>query len=121
MSTNISITQGVIYYSIFCSWIISQLPPSKQIMVFSATYPNELDSFLSQYMESPTMIKLDGGDVQLVGIKQYLTVIDTDSSFRNLASDKTERIFLAKLDRLEALLKRVNYSQAMIFCNFQEK
>ncbi len=57
------------------SWLFSQLASSKQVVaVFSATYPDQLDQFLSQYMTSLTMVQTDSADVQLMGAKQYLAV-----------------------------------------------
>ncbi len=101
------------------SWIFSQMPASKQVAVFSATFPNELDKFLTGYMDSPTMIRLDSEDVQLLGIKQYRSLISTQAE--DLAKNTVERVVSLKMDRLEALLKQITYSQAMIFCNHQDK
>lgn len=43
------------------------MPENKQLIVLSATFPRQLDEFLSKYMKSPQMVKLDPTDVQLIG------------------------------------------------------
>lgn len=47
--------------------IYNSLPPKKQIITTSATYPNQLDEFLSKYMLSPTHINAEIDSPLLLG------------------------------------------------------
>lgn len=50
----------------FC-WIYSSLPANKQIMTLSATYPESLANFITNYMRSPTIVRLNSDDLALIG------------------------------------------------------
>lgn len=49
------------------SWIFSSLPPNKQVMAFSATYPEYLAKHLTLYMREPTFVRLNANDPTLQG------------------------------------------------------
>ncbi|KAJ1368668.1 DEAD/DEAH box helicase [Parelaphostrongylus tenuis] len=57
------------------NYLFSALPPSRQVAVFSATYPRNLDRLLAKYMREPSLVRLNSGDVQLIGIKQYVVCV----------------------------------------------
>lgn len=48
----------------------------KQICVFSATYPTELEAVLQNFMREPTLLHLNVEEEQLVGIKEYCVFCD---------------------------------------------
>ena len=50
-----------------CSWIFSSLPSNKQMMAFSATYPEYLAKHLTRYMREPTFVRLNATDPTLQG------------------------------------------------------
>ncbi len=84
--------------------------------VFSATYPQRLDAFLTNYMRSPTMIRLNATDVQLIGIKQYVVLVpNVDWQATN---DDWMRL---KVRILMSILQRIEYSQCLIFSNYIDK
>lgn len=50
------------------SYLFSSLNENRQVAVFSATYPHELDKTLARFMRNPALIRLNADDVQLVGL-----------------------------------------------------
>ena len=54
------------------SWIFSSLPPNKQVMAFSATYPEYLAKHLTLYMREPTFVRLNASDPTLQGKYKFL-------------------------------------------------
>ncbi|CAD6197104.1 unnamed protein product [Caenorhabditis auriculariae] len=86
------------------NYIISCLPQKRQVVVFSATYPRGLDATLSKLMRQAALVRFNADDVQLIGIKQYVIKNCTPV-----------------LEVLVWLLKSVQYSQALVFCQSAEK
>uniref|UniRef100_A0A2K6W1T3 RNA helicase n=1 Tax=Onchocerca volvulus TaxID=6282 RepID=A0A2K6W1T3_ONCVO len=87
------------------NYLFSALPPEKQVAVFSATYPYQLDATLTQYMRDVHLVRIDT-DAQLLGIKQYVIV----------ARNETR-----KMNILLRLLLRLRYGQCIIFVNDHKK
>ncbi|CAB3409421.1 unnamed protein product [Caenorhabditis bovis] len=85
-------------------FLISCLPPMRQVAVFSATYPRELDKLLASFLRDAAFVRFNSEDVQLVGIKQYVI---TDCSPMSTA--------------LPALLGKIQFSQALVFCDSVDK
>jgi superfamily II DNA/RNA helicase len=74
----------------------------KQVCVFSATYPTELEDVLKNFMRSPTLLRLNvDGDQQLIGVKEYCVFCDT----------------VKKADALVILLNKIIFNQCIIFCD----
>ncbi|CAP32447.2 Protein CBR-MEL-46 [Caenorhabditis briggsae] len=80
--------------------IINSLPPIRQVAVFSATYPRNLDLLLSTFLRDAALVRFNQDDVQLVGIKQY--VVPNAHPM---------------LETLTRLLKSIRYVQALVFCD----
>ncbi|CAO4372265.1 unnamed protein product [Caenorhabditis nigoni] len=80
--------------------IINSLPPIRQVAVFSATYPRNLDQLLSTFLRDAALVRFNQDDVQLVGIKQY--VVPNAQPM---------------LETLTRLLKSIRYVQALVFCD----
>ncbi|VDO24343.1 unnamed protein product [Onchocerca flexuosa] len=81
------------------NYLFSALPPEKQVAVFSATYPYQLDATLTHYMRDVHLVRIDT-DAQLLGVKQYVIV----------ARNETR-----KMNILLRLLLRLRYGQCIIF------
>lgn len=64
-------------------------------------------------MRTPTMVRLDASNVQLLGIKQYVVFCPRGAA----AADVID----VKLGFLFKLLERVQFTQCLIFCNYQDK
>lgn len=76
INSNLKITEGTIILIFSYSYIFSKLPRNKQVIASSATYPDDLETFLQTYMSSP--VKTSPDDLHasiLIGIKQFVTVI----------------------------------------------
>ncbi|KAE9413734.1 hypothetical protein Angca_003660, partial [Angiostrongylus cantonensis] len=86
------------------NYLFSALPPSRQVAVFSATYPRDLDKLLAKFMRDASLVRLNSGDVQLIGIKQYVVMCSEPA-----------------LDLVLRLLKSVHFNQALIFCNHHQQ
>ncbi|VDM67096.1 unnamed protein product [Strongylus vulgaris] len=86
------------------NYLFSTLPPSRQVAVFSATYPRNLDQLLCKFMREASLVRLNSDDVQLIGIKQYVAICDG-----------------MVLDCLVRLLNTVQFSQALVFCNLHQQ
>ncbi|VDM61452.1 unnamed protein product [Angiostrongylus costaricensis] len=86
------------------NYLFSALPPSRQVAVFSATYPRDLDKLLTKFMRDASLVRLNSEDVQLIGIKQYVVMCNEPA-----------------LDFVHRLLKSVHFNQALIFCNHHQQ
>ncbi|PIO60645.1 hypothetical protein TELCIR_17854, partial [Teladorsagia circumcincta] len=43
------------------NYLFSALPPSRQVAVFSATYPRDLDKLLAKFMRDASLVRLNSG------------------------------------------------------------
>ena len=68
-----------IFFAFLISWIFSSLPSNKQMMAFSATYPEYLATHLTRYMREPTFVRLNATDPTLQGM--FLTRIRKKNCF----------------------------------------
>lgn len=80
--------------------IIEIMPTQKQIMLFSATYPQEIREFQQNYVENPQFINLMD-ELTLKGVTQYYAYLE-------------ER---EKLHCLNTLFSKLDINQVIIFCN----
>ena len=86
--------------------IFGFLPQKKQMIASSATYPDNLSSFLTKYMCTPKEIRLGSKDPSLLGVTQYYSLVGSEAKRR---------------DHVVQVLDTVPFSQAMIFYNNREK
>ncbi|RWS08490.1 uncharacterized protein B4U79_15816 [Dinothrombium tinctorium] len=93
--------------------IFSLLPESKQVIVTSATYPNELSLFLSRYCRDPFFVRLNTENLALIGVTQYLQ-ITRFNAVNHLAFDY-------KLEPLFLILNKVSFAQCIIFSNYHAR
>ena len=80
--------------------ILKFLPPQKQTLLFSATYPESIKGIINQYLTAPLFIKSAKENTVNKDIKQWIYEID-------------------KQDKPEAIMQMLNEyieSQAIIFC-----
>uniref|UniRef100_A0A8R1HWJ6 RNA helicase n=1 Tax=Caenorhabditis japonica TaxID=281687 RepID=A0A8R1HWJ6_CAEJA len=86
------------------NFLVNALPKMRQVAVFSATYPRNMDVLLEKLLVKPALVRFNADDVQLVGIKQYVIT-------------KCSPV----LEKLAHILKSVRYVQALIFTDQVEK
>lgn len=92
--------------------IYKRLPSDKQMIVTSATYPDELGIFLQQYMRTPKSIRV-GTELSLEALQEYY--IDSKAGFS--AKKNLEN----KLETLRVVLSQLDYTKCFIFTNFQSR
>lgn len=80
--------------------LVPYLPQDRQIMLFSATYPMAIKSFMDQYLRNPHEINLME-ELTLRGITQYYAFVDEKQ----------------KLYCLNTLFSKLQINQSIIFCN----
>ena len=81
--------------------IISLIPTTTKILLFSATMPKEIIDMTTKFMKEPARILVKNEELTLEGIKQYY-------------------VFLKKEDKLDVLLqvyRGIEIAQAIIYCN----
>ncbi|CAG9833112.1 unnamed protein product [Diabrotica balteata] len=93
--------------------IYNSLPTKKQIITTSATYPNQLEEFLSKYMLSPTHITAELESPLLLGLKQFVVVT---KQYSNAAQQ-----LKAKTDEMIDIFTNISFTQCLVFSNFQTK
>ena len=81
--------------------IISLIPSTAKILLFSATMPKDIVEMTTKFMKDPAKILVKNEELTLEGIKQYY-------------------VFLKKEDKLDVLFqiyRGIEIAQAIIYCN----
>lgn len=92
--------------------IYKRLPIDRQMIVTSATYPNELSDFLKRYMRTPKFIRV-GKEISLEAIKEYYII--------SRAGHSTKKLLDNKLATLKALITKMDFCKCFIFTNYQAR
>lgn len=92
--------------------IYKRLPKDKQMIVTSATYSNELDLFLQQYMEAPKSIRVGKG-LSLEFVEEFYV--------NSKAGHSRKKSLENKLETLRSLLNQSEFTKCFIFTNFQAR
>lgn len=92
--------------------IYKRLPKDKQMIVTSATYPDELSSFLEQYMRAPKSVRL-GKDLSLDALKELFV--------KSRAGHSKKKTIENKCSTLKKLLNKIEFTKCLIFTNFQAR
>ncbi|XP_051164942.1 probable ATP-dependent RNA helicase DDX20 [Leptopilina boulardi] len=95
------------------NYIFCKLPSDKQIISSSATYPNDLEIFLSQYMSGPILVSTDIDGPMLVGLKQFVVIVPYHPNAMKQVYIKTEE--LAKI------FSTIPFKQCLVFSNYQTR
>lgn len=80
--------------------IIGFLPQSRQIMLYSATFPITVESFMKKHMRQPFEINLME-ELTLLGVTQYYAFVNEKQ----------------KVHCLNTLFRKLQINQSIIFCN----
>ncbi len=86
--------------------IFQLLPPSTQVVLLSATMPQEVLDVTTKFMRDPIRILVKKDELTLEGIKQFYIAVEREEW---------------KLDTLSDLYETVTITQAIIFCNTRRK
>ncbi|XP_064489523.1 probable ATP-dependent RNA helicase DDX20 [Ornithodoros turicata] len=95
------------------SWIYACLPESKQVMALSATYPIEMAALLKKYLNNPSVIRIGADDPALLGLAQFYKVVPH--------SHQPGTVFRYKLQFAVEILRKLQFSQCLIFLNSQAR
>ncbi|GER30265.1 ATP-dependent RNA helicase FAL1 [Striga asiatica] len=82
------------------------LPPELQVVLISATLPNEILEMTSKFMTDPVRILVKRDELTLEGIKQFFVAVEREEW---------------KFDTLCDLYDTLTITQAVIFCNTKRK
>ncbi|EPY50251.1 translation initiation factor eIF4A [Schizosaccharomyces cryophilus OY26] len=86
--------------------IFQLLPPSAQVVLLSATMPQDVLEVTTKFMRDPIRILVKKDELTLEGIKQFYVAVEKEEW---------------KLDTLCDLYETVTVTQAVIFCNTRRK
>lgn len=89
------------------------LPRDKQMIATSATYPNELDTFLKQYMQLPQSIRV-GEEIRLEAMEEFYLISKAGSSARKDIENKLESL-------KELLINELSFTKCFVFTNYQAR
>lgn len=92
--------------------IYKRLPRNKQMVVTSATYPNELDIFLQKYMQAPQRLS-KCSNLSLEALNEYFIEVEAGHSVKKTVEKK--------LNLLRVILDKTNFDQCVIFTNYQTR
>lgn len=93
--------------------IFHKLPVKKQVIASSATYPEHLDTFLSRYMHCPSYVSADADGSLLLGLKQFVSVVNYNANVVQQLKVKNER--------LNEILSKTSFTQCLVFTNYQTR
>lgn len=86
--------------------IYRYLPPHTQVVLVSATLPNEVLEITNNFMNNPVKVLVKRDELTLDGIKQYFVSVEKEEW---------------KFDTLCDLYDTLTITQAVIFCNTKRK
>jgi len=86
--------------------VFQLLPPSTQVVLLSATMPQDVLEVTTKFMRDPIRILVKRDELTLEGIKQFYIAVEKEEW---------------KLDTLSDLYETVTITQAVIFCNTRRK
>jgi ATP-dependent RNA helicase DDX6/DHH1 len=84
--------------------VIGYLPPDRQILLYSATFPCTVDQFIKKHMHNPYEINLME-ELTLKGITQYYAYVQEKQ----------------KVHCLNTLFSKLQINQSIIFCNSTQR
>lgn len=93
--------------------IFHKLPVKKQVIASSATYPDHLDTFLMRYMHCPSYISVDADGSLLLGLKQFVSVVNHNANVVQQLKVKNQR--------LNEILSKTSFTQCLVFTNYQTR
>ncbi|XP_016840535.1 probable ATP-dependent RNA helicase DDX20 isoform X1 [Nasonia vitripennis] len=95
------------------NYIYAKLPPNRQVISSSATYPGDLEIFLESYMQSPILSSADNDGPILVGLRQFASIVP-----QHLNAMRQVQI---KVEELIKIFKKVPFKQCLVFTNYQTR
>jgi translation initiation factor 4A len=82
--------------------LVSKMEQDIQILLFTATIPDEMMSVSKKFMRDPYIITIQSENLSLDGIKQYYCAVTND---------------VQKVETLKDIYSQISISQSIIYCN----
>jgi translation initiation factor 4A len=82
--------------------LISKMEVNIQILLFTATIPDDMMNITKKFMRNPYIISIHSENLSLDGIKQYFCALSND---------------VQKLETLKKIYSQISISQSIIYCN----
>eukprot|EP00048_Salpingoeca_helianthica_P003145 m.64343 g.64343 ORF g.64343 m.64343 type:complete len:541 (+) comp12516_c0_seq2:162-1784(+) len=92
--------------------LLAGLPRKRQLMAFSATYPEDTSEYIQTLMHQPAVVRLDAAAPALRGVRQFLAVVPDGPA---------PVVYEAKLQVLLRLLASTEYHQCMVFTTVRSR
>ncbi|KAI6241079.1 RNA helicase [Aphelenchoides fujianensis] len=84
--------------------LVAHMPPNRQILLYSATFPRTVATFMQKHMDKPHEINLME-ELTLLGVTQYYAFVQEKQ----------------KVHCLNTLFRKLQINQAIIFCNSTQR
>ncbi|KAK0180760.1 hypothetical protein PV327_003111 [Microctonus hyperodae] len=99
------------------NFIFSKLPENKQVISSSATYPDDLELFIANYMRSPLLCSprnddKDDGPI-LLGVRQFVATVP----YHPNAMQQVQ----IKIKELTKIFSSIPFKQCLVFSNYQSR
>ncbi|XP_026738514.1 probable ATP-dependent RNA helicase DDX20 [Trichoplusia ni] len=92
------------------NYIFKFLPKEKQVIMSSATYPEQLKTLMKLYVQNAQHICPDSTNI-LLGIKQFIITVKYNSNIVKQTQFRFEELL--------KILSKKHFKQCLIFCNYQ--
>ncbi|CAH0584344.1 unnamed protein product [Chrysodeixis includens] len=92
------------------NYIFKFLPQEKQVIMSSATYPEELKALMKLYVQNAQHICPNSTNI-LLGIKQFISIVNCNSNIVKQTQFRFEELL--------KILSKKSFKQCLIFCNYQ--
>ncbi|XP_034938637.1 uncharacterized protein [Chelonus insularis] len=93
--------------------IFGYLPVNKQVITASATYPPDLQTYLSKYMRSPHYSSPSSDNPILIGVRQFVTNVVSHPNKMKQVQLKTEELI--------KIFEKIPFKQCLVFLNYQTR
>ncbi|XP_074110001.1 uncharacterized protein LOC141534508 [Cotesia typhae] len=95
------------------NYIFSKLPANKQVILSSATYPEDITSFTTKYMRMPLVCLPDDRSPILLGLRQFVVVVPEHPNRMKRVETKVKELF--------KILGNFKFKQSLVFFNYQSR
>ncbi|CAD6241280.1 GSCOCG00002613001-RA-CDS [Cotesia congregata] len=95
------------------NYIFSKLPTNKQVILSSATYPENITLFTTKYMRTPLVCLPDDRSPILLGLRQFVVIVPDHPN-------PMKRVEI-KVKELLKILRNFKFKQSLVFFNYQSR
>lgn len=100
--------------------LFNVLDKNRQVIASSATYADDLDKLLLEYMQNPIAVSTTREVPMLIGVKQFLFKLEElPMKNGNEATTPAIQVMLHKVKAIEFILSNLTFKQCILFSNSQ--